>query len=155
MVNINSVNLVGRLTKSPDLRYLASTNTPVTRLIIAIDRNLAKDKKEEAQSKGQPTADFIPITVWGKRAETAAKYLEKGSRVAVVGRITTGSYKTNKGETRYTTEVTAENIEFLMEKKKETEGHDTGDFQPGMTLDDDEVPFTIGWAGGLVEVYGE
>ncbi|MZQ97200.1 MAG: single-stranded DNA-binding protein [Acidaminobacter sp.] len=144
---MNSVNLIGRLTSEPQLRYIPSTNTPTTRMIIAVNRNLSKEKKEEAQSKGHPTADFIPVTVWGKQAENAAKYLEKGNRVAIKGRITTGSYKTNEGETRYTTEVTAENIEFLMEKKKDTTDHDTGDYELGdfqsgsPQLDDGEVHF--------------
>lgn len=140
---MNSVSIVGRLTRDPELRYIPSSNTPVTRMIIAVDRNMTKEKKEEAQSKGFATADFIPVIVWNKQAENAAKYLDKGSRVAIQGRITTGKYETDQGETRYTTEVTAERVEFLNQKQQEaaTQQYDPSDFSSSPELDDDSCPF--------------
>jgi len=148
---MNHVVLIGRLVRDPELRHIASTGRAVTNFTLAIDRNLSRDKKAEYQQKGIPTADFIRVNVWGRQAETAAQYLTKGRMVAVEGSITTGSYKTNTGETRYTTEVTANNVEFL--EKADSAGrngsysdpsmdYDPGDFSNASAdLDDDEVPF--------------
>jgi single-strand DNA-binding protein len=148
---MNHVVLIGRLVRDPELRHIASTGRAVTNFTLAIDRNLSRDKKAEYQQKGIPTADFIRVNVWGRQAETAAQYLTKGRMVAVEGSITTGSYKTNTGETRYTTEVTANNVEFL--EKADSTGrsgsfsdpsmdYDPGDFSNASAdLDDDEVPF--------------
>ncbi len=110
---MNNVVLIGRLTKDPELRYIASTGNATTRFTLAVDRNLSKDKKQEMESKGQPTADFIQITVWGKQAENCANYLSKGRLVAVQGRIQTGSFEGQDGQRRYTTEVVASNVQFL------------------------------------------
>jgi len=148
---MNHVVLIGRLVRDPELRHIASTGRAVTNFTLAIDRNLSRDKKAEYQQKGIPTADFIRVNVWGRQAETATQYLTKGRMVAVEGSITTGSYKTNTGETRYTTEVTANNVEFL--EKADSAGrngsysdpsmdYDPGDFSNASAdLDDDEVPF--------------
>lgn len=140
---MNNVSIVGKLVREPELRYIPSNNTAVTRMIIAVDRSMTNEKKEEAKAKGYATADFIPVTVWNKQAENAAKYLDKGSRVAVQGRITTGQYKTDQGETRYTTEVTAERVEFLNQKQQEaaTQQYDPSDFSSSPELDDDSCPF--------------
>ena len=108
---MNVVVLIGRLTKDVDLRetqdgnYVASFN-------IAIDRQLSKDKKAEYESKGWQTADFPRITVWGTQARNCATYLQKGRLVAVRGRIQTGSYEKD-GVRVYTTEVVADNVQFL------------------------------------------
>lgn len=148
---MNHVVLIGRLVKDPELRTIASTGRAVTNFTLAIDRNLSRDKKAEYQQKGIPTADFIRVNVWGRQAETAAQYLSKGRLVAVEGAITTGSYKANTGETRYTTEVTASHVEFL--EKADSAGrsgaynepstsYDPGDFSNASSdFDDEEVPF--------------
>ena len=113
MIIINNCVLIGRLTKDPELRYLPNgNNTAVANFTLAVDRNLSKDKKEEAVRKGQPTADFINITAWGKTAELVNNYLNKGSQVAVQGRIQTGRYEKD-GQMIYTTDVIAERVEFL------------------------------------------
>lgn len=150
---MNHVVLIGRLVRDPELRHIASTGRAVTNFTIAVDRNLSRDKKAEFQQKGVPTADFIRVNVWGRQAETSAQYLTKGSKVAVDGSITTGSYKANNGETRYTTEVTANNVEFLERSDSSGSGragsnsdpsmdYDPGDFSNASAdLDDDEVPF--------------
>ena len=148
---MNHVVLIGRLVRDPELRHIASTGRAVTNFTLAIDRNLSRDKKAEYQQKGIPTADFIRVNVWGRQAETAAQYLTKGRMVAVEGSITTGSYKTTTGQTRYTTAITANNVEFL--EKADSTGrsgsfsdpsmdYDPGDFSNASAdLDDDEVPF--------------
>ncbi|SCZ76618.1 single-stranded DNA-binding protein [Acidaminobacter hydrogenoformans] len=148
---MNHVVLIGRLVRDPELRHIASTGRAVANFTIAVDRNLSRDKKAEYQQKGIPTADFIRVNVWGRQAETSAQYLAKGRMVAVEGAITTGSFKTNTGETRYTTEVTANHVEFL--ERSDSPGrsgsysdpsmeYDPGDFSNASAdLDDDEVPF--------------
>lgn len=110
---MNNVVLIGRLTKDPDLRYLPNTGTAVANFTLAVDRNLSKEKRAEAQEKGQAEADFIRIVVWGKMAENVANFTNKGRLVAVNGRIQTGSYLDKDGKKVYTTEVFANYVEFL------------------------------------------
>ncbi len=102
---MNSVVLIGRLTRDPELSYTPNTQTAVTRFTIAVDR-----PKRQGEDQG---ADFIRITVWGRQAENCDRYLSKGRQVAVSGRIQTGSYKNREGITVYTTEVVADRVEFL------------------------------------------
>jgi len=77
VIKINNVNLVGRLTKDPELKYIPGSGTAVTNFTLAIDRGLSKDKKKELEAQGKPTADFIRTVVWGKQAENCANYLKK------------------------------------------------------------------------------
>ncbi len=101
------------------------------------------------QAQGKPTADFIRIVAWAKTAELCANYLTKGSQVAVQGSINTGQYKTQSGETRYTTDVVANNVEFIGSRNENRQaqqgndfsmgGMDTSDFQA--IEDDDDIPF--------------
>lgn len=111
---MNNVVLIGRLTRDPELRYLPSgNNTALARFTLAVDRQYSREKKAEMESRNQPTADFINITVWGRQAENVNSYLVKGRLVAVEGRIQTGSYEAKDGTRRYTTEVVANRVEFL------------------------------------------
>lgn len=108
---MNNVVLIGRLTRDPELRYIPS-GTATTTFTLAVDKNLSRDKKQEMESRNQPTADFIRIVVWGRQAENCAQFLAKGRLVAVNGRIQTGSYEKD-GITRYTTDVVANQVQFL------------------------------------------
>ena len=113
---MNNVLLIGRLTRDPELKYLpGNNNTAVTRFTLAVDRQLSKEKKAEMESRNQPTADFINITVWGNQAENVSNYVSKGRLVAVEGRIQTGSYEKD-GQRVYTTDVVADNVQFLETK---------------------------------------
>ncbi len=109
---MNLVVLIGRLTRYPELKYLANTGTPVATFSLAVDKQLSKEKKQELAEKGEPTADFINIVVWGKQAENCANYLAKGRLVAIQGRIQSRSWETENGR-RYTTEVVANQVQFL------------------------------------------
>lgn len=109
---MNVAVLIGRLTSDPTLKFLTS-GMAVANFTIAIDKKLSKSKKQEFEAQGKPTADFIRIIVWGKMAENCASYLAKGRLVAVNGSIETGSYKTPSGETRFTTDVRANDVQFL------------------------------------------
>lgn len=120
----------------------------VANFTMAIDKGLTREKKQEFEAQGKPTADFIRIVVWGKQAENCSVYLAKGKLVAIQGSIQTSSYKSNTGETRYTTEVLANRVEFLEwgDKANKTPADDfsfgAGSFEDFQTIeDDDDVPF--------------
>lgn len=134
---MNSVNLIGRLTRDPELRYIPGSGTAVCNFTLAVDKGLSKDKKQEMESKNQPTADFIRIVVWGKMGENSANYLKKGRLVAIQGAIQTGQYNDKDGKTVYTTEVNARNVEFLEWGDKEGQGGVEG-FHP---TDNTDIPF--------------
>lgn len=100
---MNNVVLTGRLVRDPELTYLQNaSHSAKTRFTLAVNREGQRD-----------VADFVPIIVFGKQAENCNQYLGKGSLVAVNGRIQTGSYKNRDGQTVYTTDVFANNVEFL------------------------------------------
>lgn len=144
---MNNVVLIGRLTADPELRYIPS-GTAVSRFTLAVDRQLSREKKAEMEASNQPTADFIRITVWGRTAESVANYLVKGRLVAVQGRIQTGSYDDKDGKRVYTTEVVANNVEFLEwgdrnspssnDRNNASDFPGTDDFHP---IDNTEIPF--------------
>ncbi len=103
---MNKVILMGRLTK--DAEFKESGESKFAKYTLAVDRRFAKD--------GEQSADFINIVVFGKGAEFAEKYLKKGTKVVVTGRIQTGSYTNKDGQKVYTTDVVAEEQEFAESK---------------------------------------
>lgn len=110
---MNSVNLIGRLTRDPELRYTPSQTATCT-FTLAVDKKLSREKRQEAESAGKPTADFPRITVRGAQAENVSRYLSKGSQCGVIGRIQTGSYQDREtGKSVYTTDIIADRVEFL------------------------------------------
>lgn len=116
---MNKVLLIGYLVRDPELRYTQS-NQAVCTFTLAVDKKLSREKREEAEAAGRPTADFPRIIVWGKAGENASRYLFKGSQCAIEGRIQTGSYQDSEsGKTIYTTDVVAENVEFLSKSTQE------------------------------------
>lgn len=112
---MNSVVLIGRLTRDPEVRYISKSQMAVAAFTVAINRG--KDK--HGNDRG---ADYIPVTVFGRQAENCEKYLAKGRLVAVQGRIQTGSYTNRDGATVYTTDVVADRVEFLEWGDKEQGG---------------------------------
>ena len=104
---MNSVQLVGRLTRDPDVRYNDNGST-VARFTIAVDRRFAKD--------GGDSADFISCVAFGKTAEFIEKWFGKGKKIGLNGRIQTGSYTNKEGQKVYTTDVIVENTEFVESK---------------------------------------
>ena len=103
---MNSVELIGRLTRDPEVRYTSGSQMAVATFTIAIDR-------PQRQDGGEKQTDFPRITVFGRQAETCEKYLKKGRMVAIQGRIQTGSYTNKNGDTVYTTDVVANRVEFI------------------------------------------
>lgn len=109
---MNNVVLTGRITKDLELKY-TQNGKAYCRFTLAVDRGLSKEKKQEAEANGQPTADFISCLAWGKVAETLQKYTAKGKKILVNGSIETGSYTAQDGSKRYTTDVLVKRIEIL------------------------------------------
>lgn len=106
---INKNILVGRLTKEPELKYTPS-GVAVCRFTLAVNRNFSNQQ-------GEKEADFINVVVWRKQAENAANFLKKGHLAGIDGRIESGSYEGQDGKRIYTTEVVAENVQFLEPKR--------------------------------------
>ena len=133
---MNKVIEIGRLVKDPDIRYSqGASSTCVARYTLAVDR---KFKQE-----GQPTADFINCIAFGKLGEFAEKYLHKGMKIAVVGRIQTGKYKNKDGNTVYTTDVVVEEQEFCESRQ----GGNTQDSPKPMPADDGFMDIPTGLTG--------
>lgn len=130
---MNNVSLLGRLTRVPELKYTQS-GTAVTRITVAVDRGLSKEKKQAAQANNQPTADFINCTGWGKTAELISNYFSKGNQIGIVGRIQTGSYEKN-GQTIYTTDVFINSVSFVGSKNANNNANN----QPGGYSNDEPI----------------
>lgn len=117
---MNKVVLMGRLTREPEIRFTAGENgIAVARYTLAVDRKYDRE---------QQSADFINCVAFGKSAEFTEKYLHKGTKIAVTGRIQTGKYTNRDGATIYTTDVIIEEQEFAESKKNSQAGSsDNGD----------------------------
>ncbi|MDD5987369.1 MAG: single-stranded DNA-binding protein [Eubacteriales bacterium] len=110
---MNTVQLVGRLTRDPEVRY-SQNNMAVARFSVAIDRPPRQDGTREA--------DFPNVVVFGRQAENCERYLSKGRMVAIIGRLQTGSYVNKNGDKVYTTEVVANRVEFLPGGSNQSQG---------------------------------
>ena len=118
---MNKVILMGRLTRDPDVRYSAGENsTAVARYTLAVDRRFRRDGDSA-------TADFIGCVAFGRQAEFAEKYLRQGTKIAITGRIQTGSYTNREGQKVYTTDVVVEEQEFA--ESKNASGNNGGGYQ--------------------------
>lgn len=138
---MNKVVLMGRLTKDPDVKYTqAQEPMCIARYTLAVDRMKTKNNQD-------PGADFISCVAFGKKGEFAEKYLQKGTKILVEGRIQTGSYDNKEGKKVYTTDVVVEGQEFC---EKREGGAPAADIPPAasddgfMNIPDDiqeELPF--------------
>lgn len=130
---MNSVVLIGRLTKDPEVRYTSESQMAVATFTLAIDRPKQKDKDKQT--------DFPRVTAFGKTAENCERFLAKGRLVAVQGRIQTGKYDNKEGVTVFTTDVIADRVQFLeWGDKKEQDPNVPDGFIP-MDDDSDDIPF--------------
>jgi single-strand DNA-binding protein len=138
---MNKVILMGRLTKDPEIRYTNTNNTAICRFSLAVDRRFVKQGEEKQ-------ADFITVVAWNKQAEFISKYFQKGSQMALTGRIQTRTWDDNEGKKRYETEVVCEEVYFTGSKRNEgmpskapgsSEGEPVDGFYP--IDNDDELPF--------------
>ena len=143
---MNKVILCGRLTADPEIRYATGENAmAIARYSLAVDRRGRRDAGSDQQ-----TADFIRCVAFGKPAEFAEKYLHKGTKMLIIGRIQTGSYTNRDGQKVYTTDVVVEEQEFAESKNANGGGVNTESTQrtyndiPNMNVPegtDDELPF--------------
>ena len=133
---------MGRLTRDPEVRYTQGDNAmAIARYSLAVDRRFKRD--------GEPDADFINCVAFGKSGEFAEKYLKKGTKVAVVGRIQTGSYTNKDGQKVYTTDVVVEEQEFAESKNSGSsdnnqsapENKNTDFMNIPDEIEDSELPF--------------
>ena len=115
---MNKVILIGRLTADAELKQ-TQNGTSVARFSLAVNRRFSKDNEQ--------TADFISCVAFDRNAEFAEKYLKQGTKIAVTGRIQTGSYTNKDGQRVYTTDVVVEECEFA--ESKNAGGN--GGFTPG------------------------
>ena len=119
---MNKVILMGRLTRDPEVRYgQGSNNTAVCRYSIAVDRRFKRD--------GDPDADFFDCTVFGKGAEFAEKYLKKGTKIVISGRIENNNYTNKEGQKVYGTRIVVDEQEFAESKNASNGG--TGNSNAG------------------------
>ena len=136
---MNRVILMGRLTKNPEIKYAGKDNDmAVARYTLAVNRRYKRDGEQEA--------DLISCVTFGRSAEFAQKYLRKGIRIVIVGRISTGNYKDKDGKTVYTTDDIVEEHEFAQNKESNPSSEpekETGTNPDGFmnVPDDDEIPF--------------
>lgn len=140
---MNKVILMGRLTRDPEVRYSQGENaTAIARYTLAVDRRFNRNNDEQ-------TADFINCVAFGKAGEFAEKYFHKGIKVAITGRIQTGSYTNKDGIKVYTTDVVIEDQEFAESKNSSSDNNaahaparDVGDgFMNIPDGIDEELPF--------------
>ena len=128
--------LIGRLTAKPELRYTGS-NVPYARFSLAVNRPFSNQN-------GERETDFINVIIWRKQAENVCNFLDKGSLVSVEGRIQTGSFNDKDGNKRYTTDVVADNVQFLESKNQvqkrqqdDMNSYDYPDAPAGVDVDSD------------------
>ena len=124
---MNRVELIGRITRDPELRY-TNSNIATARFTLAVNRPFQGQNGEQG-------TDFINIVVWRKQAENVKKYVSKGSLVAVEGRIQTGSYEKD-GQRIYTTDVVADSVQFL-ETKAQSQNRAQDDVSPADFVNQD------------------
>lgn len=140
---LNSVCLVGRLTKDPELRYTPS-NQAVATFSLAVNRNFKGQN-------GEREADFINCVIWRQQAENLANWAKKGALIGITGWIQTRSYENQQGQRVYVTEVVADNFQLLESRKdrgNQMQSHSQPDFGRNeqmqsnpMDISDDDLPF--------------
>lgn len=135
---MNKVILIGRLTADPEVRYSTGENAlAIANYTLAVDRRFKREGDQQ-------TADFIRCVAFGKSGEFAEKYFKKGIKIAVEGRIQTGSYTDKDGNKRYTTDVVVENQEFCESKgnsSASTPDESNSDFVNVPEGIEDDLPF--------------
>lgn len=131
---MNSINLLGRLTKDPEIRYTQNGKC-VAQFSLAVNRPVANQD-------GQREADFIPVVVWGKTAEAVGNYVKKGQRLLVNGRLQIRNYDAKDGSKRYVSEVIANNVEFI-ERKEDSSNNafNGGGFEDMGQVFKENIPF--------------
>jgi len=134
MASLNSVILLGNLTRDPEVRYTPS-GTPVARLGLAVNNRV----KQGDEWKDDPC--FIDVTVFGKQAESCGEYLSKGQPVLIEGRLQYRTWESPEGQKRSKHEVVAFRVQFMPKAGRTTESGLPGEMSVGESMEDDDVPF--------------
>lgn len=129
---MNKVELIGNITRDFELQD-SKGGLKYCNFTIAVPRAFKN-------TDGEKATDFIKVKVWRELAENVHKYVHQGDKVAVVGKIQGNSYETENGEKKYATEIVADEVEFLLTKKKE-EFEDKKELKPASQEDEDGLPF--------------
>lgn len=129
---LNKLILIGNVTKDVELKE--TSKVKYAKISIAVQRPYAN-------SEGERETDFFEFTVFDKRAEVCAKYVKKGSKIAVVGSLFVNSYEDDNGYKRYKTEIRCEEVEFLSAKKQEEKPKQKPQMDKLEPVEDDELPF--------------
>ena len=144
---MNNVSLMGRLVRDIEIKTSA-TGLAISSFTLAVDKGLSKDKKQELEAMNKPTADFIRCLAFGKTAEILGQYVGKGNRLAIEGRIQTGSYDNQEGQRVYTTDIVVDKFSFIDFKDSDSNsGYQAPQPQQEevsqgfLSYDDDEIPF--------------
>ena len=137
---MNNVSLIGRLTADPELKH-TQAGIANTRFSIAVDRTFVKQGEERQ-------ADFINILAWRQTAEFICKYFSKGQRIAITGRIQTGSYTAQDGSKRYTFEVIVDNAEFCESKRDSSGSGNQSSYQQARRQEAAPAPAPASYASG-------
>lgn len=141
---MNKIELVGRLTRDPELKFTPGNGNAVTKFTLAVNRpRFNKDKPQEA--------DFINCVCFGKRAEAIANYVQKGHRFGVIGRLQINKYVDKDGNNRWSTDVIVEDFEFMQDKASNNESNNNAPVDTQQTSDDGyievddggDIPFRI------------
>lgn len=130
---MNKVILMGNLTRDPDIRYTQGNNTAIARFTIAVSRRFKRDN--------EPETDFFNCTAFGKTAEFIEKYMHKGSKAALSGRVQNDNYTNKNGEKVYSTQIIVDEIEFAERKQS--------DAPPVSDDGDDFVPVDVSSTAGI------
>lgn len=134
---MNKVILMGRLTSDPEIK--GSTNGNIARYTLAVDRGIRRDAMNQDRQTPEQTADFFRCVAFDKGAEFAQKYLTKGTKILIEGKLRTGSYTNRDGQKVSTTDVVVDRHEFAEGKKAAEPKPQQGD--DWMSVDDPGLPF--------------
>ena len=126
---MNKITIIGNLTRDPDTRTTQSGKS-VTTFTVAVNRR-----------GGQQEADYFRVSAWNQTGEACAKYLSKGSKVAVVGNVSLNTYTTQNGENRASMEVYAQDVEFLTRRAENAQEEPSAKNQDYVEVDDDSFPW--------------
>lgn len=133
---MNKVELIGRLTKDPEVRYTQSNNTLVASFTLAVNRRFTREGDTQ-------TADFINCVAWAKTGEFVSKYFKKGQQMGVCGRIQTRSWDDQNGQKRYTTEIIVEEVYFADSRKNSDGDNFDSTFGDGAPVEDGSSDFEV------------
>lgn len=141
---MNKVILMGRLTRDPEVRYSqGASQTAVARFSVAVDRRFKRD--------GEPDADFFNCTCFGKQAEFVERYLHKGTKIVLSGRVQNDNYTNKDGQMVYSVRIMVDEIEFA-ESKNASGGNGDGGYNNGGFAGGGNAPAASGAGDGFMNI---